>query len=459
MTPADPRARARADRLLRRAVRAAQPAHRVPGRRAQRQPAQHPRHRPRLQPAPRAASPPPTAWCSPGRCRRTTGSSSSASTPRATCSPTSPATSASRSAARAWRRPTTTSWPAARSSCSSRTLGDLFVDKDRVGDLTLTVRDDLQRIATRAARRSGRARSSRSTRAPARSSPWCRSRRYDPNLLANHDTTEAAIDARTLLDAEPREAAARPRLPGALLPRLDVQGGHRPPPASCTAGSPPTSRSTRSPTATRRPAPPARSATSAAAPAAARCSRSCGCRATPPSPRWASDDRARADGRGVRGLRLQPGRADRPPRRRPGRSSPPTSSRTSRPSPSRRSARTTWPPRRCRWRWWPARSPTTARSWRPTCSRDVRDPDGNVVDTYDPEVWTHGHGRADGRPHARGDVGVVESGTATAPRRPRLRGRRQDRHRPARHRPAAVARVDHRLRRPAGRGSRRSRSP
>ena len=102
------------------------------------------------------------------------------------------ATSASPSAARAWRRPTTTSWPAARSTCRSRSSATCSSTRTASGNLTLTRarRPAAHRQPSSSA--SGRARWWRSTRAPARSSPWCRSRRYDPNLLANHDTQAAA---------------------------------------------------------------------------------------------------------------------------------------------------------------------------------------------------------------------------------------------------------------------------
>ena len=63
---------------------------------------------------------------------------------------------------------------------SLQDLGDLFVDKDRVGDLTLV--DPGRPPAGRGRRSSAtaRARSSPSTRAPARSSPWSRTRPTTP---------------------------------------------------------------------------------------------------------------------------------------------------------------------------------------------------------------------------------------------------------------------------------------
>jgi len=89
---------------------------------------------------------------------------------------------------------------------SLQDLGDLFVDKDRVGDLTLTVRADLQRIATeQLAEREGSvvALDPRTGEILALVSYPS----YDPNLLADHDT-QRATDVQRLLDADPN----KPRL-------------------------------------------------------------------------------------------------------------------------------------------------------------------------------------------------------------------------------------------------------
>ena len=84
---------------------------------------------------------------------------------------------------------------------SLQDLSDLFVDKDRVGDLTLSVRADLQRIA-------------RDQLGPREGSVVALDPRtgeilalvsfpsYDPNLLADHDT-EAATFAAQVLDGSP----------------------------------------------------------------------------------------------------------------------------------------------------------------------------------------------------------------------------------------------------------------
>jgi penicillin-binding protein A len=89
---------------------------------------------------------------------------------------------------------------------SFQDLGDLFVDKRRVGDLTLTVRDDLQRIASEElGEREGSvvALDPRTGEILALVSfPT-----YDPNLLADHDT-QTATNVQRLLDADPN----KPRL-------------------------------------------------------------------------------------------------------------------------------------------------------------------------------------------------------------------------------------------------------
>ena len=126
---------------------------------------------------------------------------------------------------------------------SFQEIGDLFVDKDRVGDLTLSVQADLQRVATeQLGDREGSvvALDPRTGEILAMVSFPS----YDPNLLANHNTA-AATDVHAAPRRQPREAATRPLLPGALLPRLHLQGGDRHgrhPPA---AASPPTSPCTR----------------------------------------------------------------------------------------------------------------------------------------------------------------------------------------------------------------------
>ena len=89
---------------------------------------------------------------------------------------------------------------------SFQELGDLFVDKDRVGDLTVSVRNDLQRIASeQLGQREGSvvALDPRSGEILAMVSFPS----YDPNLLANHDT-ELAAEAMRILDASPE----KPRL-------------------------------------------------------------------------------------------------------------------------------------------------------------------------------------------------------------------------------------------------------
>src|SRR5436190_2289973 len=84
---------------------------------------------------------------------------------------------------------------------SFQDLGDLFVDKERVGDLTLSVRADLQRIATQ---QLGEREGSVVALDPRTGEilTMVSFPSYDPNLLASHDT-QAAADVMTLLDASP----------------------------------------------------------------------------------------------------------------------------------------------------------------------------------------------------------------------------------------------------------------
>ena len=49
----------------------------------------------------------------------------------------------------------------------------------------------------------------------------------------------------------------------------------------------------------------------------------------------------------------------------------------------------------------------------PHVLRDVRDIDGNIVDTYDPDVWTNAMGAGTAQIMRQAMIGVVESGTAT----------------------------------------------
>jgi penicillin-binding protein A len=89
---------------------------------------------------------------------------------------------------------------------SFQDLSDLFVDKDRVGDLTLTLRADLQRIATeQLGEREGSvvALDPRTGEILALVSYPS----FDPNLLADHDT-QTATNVQRVLDADPN----KPRL-------------------------------------------------------------------------------------------------------------------------------------------------------------------------------------------------------------------------------------------------------
>jgi peptidoglycan glycosyltransferase len=97
---------------------------------------------------------------------------------------------------------------------SLQELGDLFVDKDRVGDLNLTIRADLQRIASE---QLGLREGSVVAIDPRTGAilAMVSAPTYDPNLLASHDTA-AASDAASLLDADPE----KPRLNRAYQDRF-----------------------------------------------------------------------------------------------------------------------------------------------------------------------------------------------------------------------------------------------
>ncbi len=96
---------------------------------------------------------------------------------------------------------------------SFQDLRDLFVDKERTGDVTLTLRADLQRIA---AEQLGERKGSVVALDPRTGAVLAMVSypSYDPNLLANHDT-DAAAAAATLLDASPD----KPRLSRAYQER------------------------------------------------------------------------------------------------------------------------------------------------------------------------------------------------------------------------------------------------
>ena len=89
---------------------------------------------------------------------------------------------------------------------SFQEIGDLFIDKDRVGDLTLSVQADLQRVATE---QLGDREGSVVALDPRTGEilTMVSFPSYDPNVLANHNTAEATEFMR-LLDANPE----KPRL-------------------------------------------------------------------------------------------------------------------------------------------------------------------------------------------------------------------------------------------------------
>lgn len=100
------------------------------------------------------------------------------------------------------------------SDLSLRSLRDLFVDKDRTGTVTLSVRADLQRIA---ADQLGQRKGSVVALDPRTGEilAMVSYPTYDPNLLADH-STKAAADAATFMDASPD----KPRLVRAYQDRF-----------------------------------------------------------------------------------------------------------------------------------------------------------------------------------------------------------------------------------------------
>ncbi len=84
---------------------------------------------------------------------------------------------------------------------SLRHLGDLFVQKEKVGDVTVTVRNDLQRLAQQ---QLGSRKGSVVALDPRTGAILAlySNPSYDPNVLADHDTTKAAAAAQAL-DADP----------------------------------------------------------------------------------------------------------------------------------------------------------------------------------------------------------------------------------------------------------------
>ncbi|HJR25821.1 MAG TPA: penicillin-binding protein 2 [Acidimicrobiales bacterium] len=84
---------------------------------------------------------------------------------------------------------------------SLQDLGDLFVDNEQVGNVTVSVRADLQRIAAEAL---GTRRGSVVALDPRTGAilAMYSNPTYDPNVLANHDTA-AATQAQQALDAQP----------------------------------------------------------------------------------------------------------------------------------------------------------------------------------------------------------------------------------------------------------------
>jgi peptidoglycan glycosyltransferase len=166
---------------------------------------------------------------------------------------------------------------------SFQELGDLFVDKEHVGDLTLTLRNDLQKVA---AEQLGQREGSVVAIDPRTGAilAMVSYPRYDPNLLADHDTAKAAATQK-LMDADPE----KPRLvrsyqeryfPGSTFKTVTATAGIEHGGVTPEQPSYPVQSSYH----------PPNSGTYQLRNfgAAARCSTSSPSPATPPSPRWAS---------------------------------------------------------------------------------------------------------------------------------------------------------------------------
>ena len=204
--------------------------------------------------------------------------------------------------------------------------------------------------------------------------------RYDPNVVAVHDSTQAE-DGADVPQRLARQAAARQRLPGALHARLELQGDHH----------------RRSPSRTASPRSTATFADETRVRAAAD---------HRPDPELRRHDVRRHDGRGVLPQLQHPVRpdgrrararadgrrhqavghrreaADRPARRRrPAASARSTTSPTTcRCWRSAASARATTRWCRCTWRWSPAPSPTAGMMMKPYVVDATLDHDGGVLD-------------------------------------------------------------------------------
>jgi len=150
-------------------------------------------------------------------------------------------------------------------------FADLLNPRPQVGNLTITVRKDLQQVAKDALGDREGSVVAIDPKTGAILAFWSFPSN-DPNLLSNNDQ-QAAKAARALLTVAPGQP---------LRSRWS-----RARPACRPAPSPSTRRRTPWRRATPRPGRPSRSATSAGSRAAARWSRSCGSRATRRSPRWA----------------------------------------------------------------------------------------------------------------------------------------------------------------------------
>ena len=374
---------------------------------------------------------------------------------KSTCSATSPATSTTRSAPSGVELEYNDELAGRTTKQQIRSLGDLFVEKDRTGNLELTIRKDVQQVARDALGDRKGSVVALDVKTGGVLAMWSYPS-YDPNVLSAHPdgAIRPSVAAKELLDADPdKPLLARSYreifFPGSTFKVVTGSAGLVSGKVTTDTPSYPVVTSYTPPGTSR----PIRNFGGAACGGtlftilAKSCNSSFAQMGVDVGADGMISDR--------RGVRLQPGR-------RPSTSpvpSPPTSRVL--PRPGQRQGR----PRGAG----AVVDRTARRAGQPAADGDGRRrhrqqgrDDGAPRGAGDPRRGGRAGVRAASprsgrrwstRPIARtmhdAMLGVVQNGSAKAPRHPRLRGRRQDRHRPARHRAAPVAHLDHRLRRTA----------
>jgi penicillin-binding protein A len=242
---------------------------------------------------------------------------------------------------------------------SLQDLGDLFVDKDRVGDLTLSVRHDLQQIAAEQLGSREGAVVALDPRTGGILAMYSNPS-YDPNVLADHDTA-AATAAQQALDAD----AEKPRLsrayqerffPGSTFKVVTATAGLTSGEVTVDQPSYPTATGYTPPRTDR----PIRNFDGDSCGGTLFAIMRVSCNSAFAQMGVDVGAEAMIDAAEAYGFNQEVPVDLTDPTRSV--CSPRTSSATNRPWPSPRSGRTTSPPPRCRWRWSPPPSPTAASS-------------------------------------------------------------------------------------------------